>query len=107
MRHNTAYGGKNTPTAPASVVPSNTPTPSSYGPCSIAPLNLLTGCGFGSLNDPVSAFLCVTHVSGSYRVSARSFNYERDALRQTFEYARKALRIILEKPMRSCRHRCG
>ena len=32
------------------------------------------------------------------KLSARSFNYERDALRQLFEYARKNLRIILENP---------
>ena len=55
----------------------------------------------------ISALLCVTHVSGSYQVSARSFNYERDALRQIFEYAQKVLRIILEKPMRSRQSRCS
>jgi hypothetical protein len=37
-------------------------------------------------------------INRAAKLSARGFNYERDALRQLFEYARKNLRIILENP---------
>lgn len=38
-------------------------------------------------------------------ISARSFNYERDSLRQIFEYARLNLRIILENPVDAVKKR--
>ena len=44
-------------------------------------------------------------IQRTVEISARSFNYERDTLRQIFEYARLNLRIILDNPVDSVKKR--